>query len=202
MPHTPPDYAPAPRAAPGSSSLHAARERAIALLTDRYADDSLSEVEFEARLSWLSAADSAARIDELVADLAAPRSIVPAHDTSPYGLLALPEQRISAVMSSTSRTGQWTLPTRLVVRAVMSELRVDLRHASLPPAAEIDLSAVMANVRFIVPPELGVESDVSAFMATVRNDASVAHWPGAPRLRITGSAVMAEVRVQVKSRLR
>jgi hypothetical protein len=201
MPYTPPDLANALRPAEPSSALQAARERAIALLTDRYADDSLSEAEFEARLSWLSAADSPARIEDLIADLAVPRSAQPlAEQRTGFGPPS--EQRIRAIMSSTERTGQWTLPHRLAVRAVMSELRLDLRYASLPPAGEIELNTVMANVRIIVPPELGVECDVSAFMATVRNEASASQWPGAPVLYVTGSAVMSEVRIQVKSRMR
>jgi hypothetical protein len=201
MPHTPPDLAAAPWPAEPPSALQAARERAIALLTDRYADDSLSEAEFEARLSWLSAADSAVRIQDLIADLAVPRSTQPVVDQR-FGFGPPSEQRIRAIMSSTERTGQWTLPQRLEIRAVMSELKLDLRYASLPPVAEVEVNAVMANVRIIVPPELGVECDVSAFMATVRNEASTSQWPGAPRIYLSGSAVMSEVRIQVKSRMR
>src|SRR4051794_29815319 len=101
MPHTPPDYAPAPRPAMDSQPLQAARERAIGLLTDRFADDSISEVEFEARLAWLGAADTPARVEELVADLTVPRLSVASMAAPGHAVLPAGEQRISAVMSST-----------------------------------------------------------------------------------------------------
>ncbi|MDB4885884.1 MAG: hypothetical protein JWN79_1322 [Gemmatimonadetes bacterium] len=195
MPYTPPDYsAPLPDA-----GLLRARERAIALLTDRYADESLGEAEFEARLKWLTSADDVTMIGHLMAELSAPRAVArPAAHA-----IAAREVRILAVMSSTSRTGGWTVPPLLAVRAVMSEVRLDLRFANLPPAGEIDLTAIMANVRIIVPPEVVVECGVSPFMGAVRNEAEASGWPdyGAPRLRVTGTCVMAEVRIDVLPRL-
>jgi hypothetical protein len=52
-----------------------ARERAIRLLTDRYADDTLSTGEFESRLDRLYGTRTAAAVEALVADLAAPRTV-------------------------------------------------------------------------------------------------------------------------------
>ena len=179
--------------------LLAARERATRLLTDRYADESIDEAEFEARLYWLGAAESAARVDELVADLAAPRPRV-AH----AGIQMVREERLLAFMSSTDRSGHWTMPSRLLARAVMSELTIDLCHASLPPVAEIDLLALMANVRIVVPPEIEVECTISPMMGTVRNESGRAGWPrqGVPsRLVVRGTCVMAEVRIEVAPRL-
>ncbi|MDB4880276.1 MAG: hypothetical protein JWL60_1722 [Gemmatimonadetes bacterium] len=184
-------------------ALQAARERATVLLTDRFADESLSEAEFEARLYWLSNAGTAARVDELVADLAVARH--PGAAMGPqHGFAAGPphEERLLALMSSTTRSGHWTLPPRLRARAVMSELLLDLRYASMPPAAEIDLVTIMANVRIIVPPEVEVECAVSPIMGTVRNGTGRIAWPGQtrPRLRVTGTCFMAELRIDVAPR--
>lgn len=190
---------PSPLGSASSQLLHAARERATVLLTDRFADDSISEAEFEARLYWLGAADSAARIDELVADLAVPRhpAVWGTHAEGPRS-----EERLLSLMSHTTRSGHWTLPPRLVARAMMSELLLDLRYAGVPPAAEIDLMMVMASVRIIVPPELEVECAVSPIMGTVRNETGEMPWMGRgrPRLRVTGTCFIAELRIDVAPR--
>ncbi|MEP6732207.1 MAG: hypothetical protein ABJE10_16295, partial [bacterium] len=49
-----------------------ARERAIRLLTDAYAYDVITDVEFERRLGQLTLTATPAMIDSLVADLAQP----------------------------------------------------------------------------------------------------------------------------------
>lgn len=200
MTYTSPQYPFTPSA---DRALHAARERATALLTDRFADESLSEAEFEARLYWLSNADTVSRIDELVADLAAPRHAggMQAHGY-PLASRSVHEERLLSLMSNTTRSGHWTVPPRLLARAVMSELLLDLRYASLPPVAEVDLMVVMANVKIIVPPELEVECSVSPIMATVKNETGRATWPGqaGPRLCVTGTCVMAELRIEIAPR--
>jgi hypothetical protein len=196
MPYTPPDYsAPLPDA-----GLLRARERAIALLTDRYADETLSEAEFESRLRWLTSAEDVTMIGNLMAELSAPRGApVSVAQHGPRR-----DERILALLSSTARTGRWTMPARLAIRAVMSEVKLDLRFATLPVHGTIDVSAVMANVRIIVPPEVSVECRISPFMGTVRNTAEGSEWPdlGAPRIEVVGSCVMAEVRIDVRPRMR
>jgi len=97
------------------------------------------------------------------------------------------------------RDGPWRLPQRLKVSAVMSHVRLDLRQAVIPPGCVIEVRAIMASVLVLVPPGLPVEFDVSPFMGTARNDSS--RMPaafGAPVVRVTGSAFMAEVRVRVR----
>lgn len=196
MPYVPPD----PSAPIGAATeLQASRDRAIALLTDRYGDGSLSEGGFESRLAWLSAAEHRGQIEELIAELRTagaspePVSFVP-------GLLPRGEERLLAIMSSTARQGIWTMPHRLATRVVMSELCIDLRDAILPPMSEIDLFALMANVQIIVPPELLVQCSLSPLMSTLRDDSTTPRWSalGAPRLLLSGSCIMSDVRIRVK----
>jgi hypothetical protein len=175
-----------------------ARERAIRLLTDGFAYDLITVEEFEWRLEQLSRADNPSAIDALVADLgAAGQGGMPVRTA---GLTPLAEGRILGIMSQTRREGPWRVPQRLRVKAVMSEVRVDLRYAVLPPACTIDVSAIMANVHFIVPPGMVVEFDVTPVMATARNDVRAQRLDGQlqPHVRIHGSAVMSEVRVRVR----
>jgi hypothetical protein len=193
--HTLPQYRPASAPLP-PVTLEESRERAVKLLSDGYAYDQLSESEFEWRLGRLGGMASPAAVDALVADLLAPaRSRTPASLGPPAS-----ERRILAVMSNSRQTGVWTVPEKLDVVAVMSDVRLDLRHAVLPPVCTIDVGAVMANVSIVVPPGLPVHFDVGALMASTRNDANPTSFstPGVPLITVKGFAFMAEVRVRVR----
>jgi hypothetical protein len=196
-PRTPLPAAPF-RDAVRAGPLDEARERAIRLLTDGFAYDVITVDEFEWRLGQLGQADTPRAIDALVADLGTPGQ-APA-DPRPAGGMAATEGRILGVMSAIRREGPWRVPQRLRVKAVMCEIRIDLRYAVLPPGCTIDVSALMANVQVIVPPGVVVDFDVGSFMATTRNDVRAQRLDGylQPHVRINGSAVMAEVRVRVK----
>jgi hypothetical protein len=193
--NTLPQYRPATAPLP-PLALAESRERAVKLLSDGYAYDRLSESEFEWRLGRLGSTESPAAVDALVADLLAPAPSYPPAPVSPGAL----HRRILAMMSNSRHTGVWTVPPNLDVAAVMSEVRLDLRHATLPPTCTIDVSAVMANVSIIVPPGLPVHFDVSALMGATRNDAIPTSFPtpGVPLITVKGFAFMSEVRVRVR----
>jgi hypothetical protein len=190
---------PAPHA-PLVLSLDAARERAIRLLTDGFAYDLISVDEFEWRLGQLGRCDSAAAMNALVADLTTPSRELAGQGTA--GSVPPSEGRIVGFMSETRRVGPWHVPQHLRVRAFMSEVKIDLRYALIPPACMIDLAAVMANVKIIVAPGTVVDFEVGAFMAKASNDERAVSTDvhALPHLRIRGSAVMAEVRVRVRDR--
>lgn len=185
-------------ALPAVGPLDEARERAIRLLTDGFAYDVITVDEFEWRLGQLGHADSPRAIEALVADLNTPGQAAATSRRSAG--LAPAEGRILGIMSAIRREGPWRAPQRLSVKAVMSEIRIDLRYAVLPPSCTIDISAIMANVQVIVPPSMVVDFDVGSFMAATRNDVRAQRLTGylEPDVRIRGSAVMAEVRVRVK----
>jgi hypothetical protein len=189
---------PAPLSPAGAGPLDEARERAIRLLTDGFAYDAISVEEFEWRLGQLSHADTPRAIDALVADLGTPGPGAVA--TRPTSLIAPAEGRVIGIMSETRREGPWRVPQRLRVKAVMSEVRIDLRYAVLPVPCTIDVSAIMANVHFIVPPGMVVDFDVTPIMASARNDVRAQRLDGhlQPHVHIRGSAIMAEVRVRVR----
>jgi hypothetical protein len=187
-----------PNGLPPLDSLDEARERAVRLLTDGFAYDVIGVDEFEWRLGQLSGAATARAIDALVADLAVPPAALAAPLRDAAGPI-LTEGRIVGIMSETRRRGPWRVPQLLRVKAVMSEVKIDLRYAVIPPACTIEVSAVMANVSFIVPPGFGVDFDVRAVMASIRNDTDGARdGYMLPNVRIRGTAVMAEVRVRVR----
>lgn len=183
-------------------AVEQAREHAIRVLSDGFAYDALTEDEFEWRLGQLSLANSPAEVQILIADLPGPGT-TPSSASYSSGALAgvsVPaEERIRGIMSEVRRDGAWRLPRRLEVRALMSNIRLDLRRALVPPGCLIEVRATMAAVHIIVPPGLPVEFDISPIMGSARNESTrYAAAPGAPVVRVTGSALMAEVRVRVR----
>jgi len=181
-----------------ASALEAARERTIRLLTDRFADDSLDLEQFEAHLDRMYKATTVAELDGLLHDVDA-RTARRAAAVPAYGELPAP-RRVLSIMSNTERTGRWALPRQLEVRALMSSIVLDLRETTIPAGVcEIDLLAVMANLEILVPPGVVVEDLALGVMANVENraiDEGIVPVD-APRIRITGTAVMSNVEVRM-----
>ena len=201
---------------PSSRALSAARESAIALLTDRFADDTLTVDEFEARLERLNAARTSEELDAVMRDLvdvrvAQPRPSAPAGMgayAAPTGYdpmaarapVAPRDGRVYAILSNAQRTGRWIVPGFLDVDVVMGDVMIDLREATLPMGdCEIAIFAFMGAAKVLVPPGVIVDEAVSSFMGTVRNDAAdeMQQAAVAARIRLTGTAVMAEIGVRV-----
>lgn len=202
-------------------ALDVARERVVRLLTDRYADDTLTVEQFEAELDRLHGLGEVAALERMAAELTTAARPAVARTAPPYtashaGLdaasSALPsalgwqrgalvparvagEGRVVAVMSSAKRAGAWPVPRTLRVLAVMSEAVVDLRDAVLPAeGCEVEVRALMANVKVLLPPAVEAYVDVTALMGAVHDYTHNTPNPGhAPRVRVTGACVMSEV---------
>lgn len=192
----------------GASPSRSPRDRAVQLLTDRYADETVGEAEFERRLALLSAASSPAEFEELVADLQAsapglfPDPFVGAGQSS--ALVAIPEEAGSmfAMMNESRRRGPWVVPRKFKLRAIMSDVKIDLREAVVGAGTTIDVTAVMAAVKIVVPPEMSVVFDATGFMgsAVSRATAGDPYAVDARTIRVTGFAMMAELKVVVRAR--
>lgn len=103
--------------------------------------------------------------------------------------------------SSTKREGRWTLPRALRVAAVMGSAELDLREAAFAEGvSEIEVMAVLGNVEIFVPVGVRVECSGEALAGNfeVRMSGAPDVAPGAPVLRIRGSAYFANVEVVVK----
>ena len=189
--------------------LAAARDRTIERLSEHFAHDRLTIDELDRRLERAYAASSVAELEALTTDLPDDSRAV-----TRFGAAALPAAydepreeygRIVSIMSETRRGGLWAVPQRLDLRATMSNLTLDLRSASLGPGVtDIKLNAVMASVQIIVPPGVRVLDRVRAFMASVTDDSygSLSDDPSVPTIRLSGRALMAEVKVKTRFRNR
>jgi hypothetical protein len=186
------------RPQPAPSTLDESRERAIRLLTDAYAYDLITDFEFERRLGQLTLNATPATIDSLVADLAPRSGLV--RDAVPGYLPAPTEGKIVGFMSETRRKGPWRVPQNLLVRAVVSDMKIDLRYAVIPPGCSIEVRAVMSSVSIIVPPGLVVAFNIDPFMGNAGSDAHDGSLStnGLAHVNVHGRAIMAEVRVRVR----
>ncbi|MDQ2668911.1 MAG: DUF1707 domain-containing protein [Gemmatimonadota bacterium] len=173
-----------------------ARERAIRVLTDAFAYDVISDSEFERRLKMLGKAIGTAGIDAVVADL--PREGSLAKRAPAYGSPVPSVGRISGLMSETRRTGPWRVPEHLTVRAIMCDMKLDLRYAALPAQCTIDVTAIMSAVVIIVSPGTLVDFNVDPIIGAAGSGADdFFRDPASAHLRVRGKAIIAEVRVKV-----
>lgn len=202
VPLRPESDAATPTAPSATQQFLAARERAIQLLSDRFADDTLSDVEFEARIDRLFAASDPMAVEAVIADLHAP-SPRPARPPSPRDLqpdAESDERRILVLMGETRRTGRWTVPRRLRIRAVMGNALFDLRDVIIPDGLTMDVGAYMGSITLIVPPGVSVTSDVSAIMGNAVNQTNEVDGAGMATVRayVHGTAFMGEVKILVR----
>ncbi len=183
--------------------VHEARERAIATLSEHFAQDALDVDEFERRVTLAHQAESLGEIAALVADLpvladapapAARAALVPAADVRPA-------QTVFGLMSSTERRGAWVVPRRMRVRGTMSSIVLDFRDARLPAGPfDVQIRAVMSSVEILVPPGLAVDASGVAIMGSFEHaDRAPAHPdPDAPLLRVNGLVFMGSVEIKMR----
>jgi hypothetical protein len=165
--------------------------------------------------------DSSRPRDDLAAPLGAPRShqataveaalphaphaTVPVPSYAPPQAPVLDERRVLAIVGETRRVGRWTVPRRLRVRAFLGEVTVDLRENAIPEGFVFDVRVYGGRVTLIVPPDTPVVFDVFAALGNAINQADepTASDGGSSRVvRVTGSAVLGEVRVLVRAPVR
>lgn len=147
----------------------------------------------------LGALDANLMIPELPRELAAP---------SPTRLPAA--QRITggtgptfslAVMGGSDRLGRWVVPASHTAFALMGGVTIDLREAIFAAAeTTIYAFAMMGGIEIIVPGDVDVEvNGVGVMGGFGREDDRVLTTnitPGAPRVTITGVALMGSVSVK------
>ena len=174
--------------------LEVQRERVTEILGDAFTHDLLGLEDYEKRLDLAGQAVGTRQLQELLADL--PESVTgPA--TYAQGLTQT-EQRVTAALSQRTLHGNWLRSRWVSARSVMAQTVLDFREVSMPrEPVQLELMAVMTEVVIRVPPGLAVEFDVNTIMAeaSVGRGVSGVATPGQPCLRISGTAIMSEVRV-------
>jgi hypothetical protein len=196
-------------------SLARARELKINELSTHFANDDLTLEELERRIEQVYKAASVAELETITADLrqaaVVPPDFVQAKVVRGKGntptTYELPRGRILSFMSSTRKVARGPLPRELDLTAIMSDTKIDLTQAVLSdPMVVVEVRAVMASLRIVVPPGMRVVVDTNAIMSNVHSRADdyapsdVPATTKAPVVRLTGFAFMSDVQVVVRRR--
>lgn len=186
-------------------SLELERERAVQALASHFAQDHLTTQELELRFEKVYRAASTAELQALLGGLpalvpspAAPEPL-PQYSVAPAATVPR-EKRYLALMGEVRRKGNWTVPSRLHLFAAMGAIRLDLREAQIPAeGVEIDATAMMGEVRIVLPPGLHAEVDGLAVLGEFSDrTAGAASTIDAPVIRVKGVAFMGAVRVETR----
>jgi len=196
------------------ASLARAREQKISELSQYFANDDLSLDDLERRIERVYRAANVLELDEITADLrsvAQPSSKELASTRGGGGssrsvapTSAPAYARMLAIMGETKRLGRWQVPRQLDVLSVMSDMKLDLTHAVIGPGVtDIHVRAVWTACKIVVPPNIRVINEMHAIMASVTSkahemDPPDSDRPSGPVIRLTGTALMAEVKVVVR----
>jgi hypothetical protein len=188
--------------------LELERERTVQALCTHFAQDHLTTKELEVRFEAVYRASSAQELQAITQGLPAlPAGASVSEPIPMFTVAPVPaatdvrqEKRYLAVMSDVRRQGQWTVPPRLRVSAWMGSVRLDLSEAQIPAGGvDIDATAVMGDIRILLPPGLHADADGFAIMGEFSDrSAGTAGSLDAPAIRLRGEAFMGAVRVETR----
>lgn len=186
-------------------SIELDRERVVQALASHFAQDHLTTQELELRFEKVYRAASTAELQALLSGLpalapapTAPESL-PGYSVAPAATVPR-EKRYLAFMGEVRRKGNWVVPSRMHLFSAMGAIRLDLRGAQIPAeGVEIDATALMGEVRIVLPPGLHAEVDGLAVMGEFSDrTAGAASTLDAPVVRVKGMAFMGAVRVETR----
>ncbi|MER7989532.1 DUF1707 domain-containing protein [Streptomyces noursei] len=192
------------------------RERVAEILRDALAEGRLDMAEFDERFDATYRARTYGELELITADLPAsapapaPAPLSLRKEPATGGAVAAWSERITegakgstsgiAVMGGFERKGRWTIGRRFTAVCLMGGGELDLREANFA-AGEVEISvwALMGGVNVIVPPGVEVETRGLGIMGGFdsRED-GVPGDPGAPRVIVSGLALMGGVGVERK----
>ncbi|MEV0746700.1 DUF1707 domain-containing protein [Streptomyces sp. NPDC050273] len=192
----------------------AERERVAEVLREAVAEGRLQMEEFEQRLDATYKARTHVELEPLVRDLPAPGggAVAPvvAGQRPRTGSLARWSDRVGrpatsgggfALYGGFRRQGNWTIGRVFTAFAMWGGGHIDLREANFE-AREVVIRCftIMGGIHVTVPPDLNVDVRgiglMGAFRERTRDEAIPA--PDAPRVRVTGLALMGGVGVERK----
>jgi DUF1707 SHOCT-like domain/Cell wall-active antibiotics response LiaF, C-terminal len=184
------------------------RQQIVEQLSNHYANGILEVEEFERRVEQAQQADTEKELVMLLQDLD-PRYQEPVqvvHQQAPTTNLpiraadATPGRSLVSIFSKVRRGQGWRVPSKLKVYSVMGGTELDLREAVFGPGVtEVKVSALLGNVRIIVPVGMPIEIAGAGIMGRFHDyrDPDQRAEGCAPVLRISGVALMSGVKIQV-----
>lgn len=107
---------------------------------------------------------------------------------------------VTAFLSAQVRAGDWILPRLFRAVSVWGDVQIDLTSARFGAGtSRIELMVIMGSVTILVPPDVRVDCDGDAIIASfeMQGHKWSAPAPGAPLIQIAGTAFMGSVEVKV-----
>ncbi|MFF0343611.1 DUF1707 domain-containing protein [Kribbella sp. NPDC004875] len=189
------------------------REGVADVLREAAGEGRLSYAELEERLETLYASKTYGELVELTADL--PNGLQapgtqPAASPQHGGALLESGPVINVFLSDTKRMGNWLVPQRQEVNAVLGDVTLDYTEAQIPyDEIQVDVKSILADVKIRVPqnaivlldsnPILGSVSEQEAGLKAVPDPNA---QPAAPlRIHIRGTAILGEIKIKRGPRL-
>lgn len=199
---------------PDMRASDAERERVAETLREAVAEGRLEMEEFEHRLEAAYKARTHGELEPLVRDLPAPGTAVaplgPAPAAAATGSAVPWADRIGkpatsggafAFWGGFGRRGNWTVGRKFTAFAMWGGGEIDLREANFEDReVVIRCITIMGGMQVTVPPELNVEVRGVGIMGGFgeRSKDEGVPSPDAPRVRVTGFALMGGVGVERK----
>jgi hypothetical protein len=174
---------------PAIRASDAERDATVVRLREAMTEGRLTLDDFSQRTDTALTAVTRDQLAEVVADLPG-RPAYPATD--------LPTPWLVGVMGSAKRSGRWRVGHELHAVSIMGDCKIDLREAIIDaPVITIDALAIMGSVEVIVPEGVEVVLEGIAIMGSkVLRMSDAAIGLGAPLVRVTGMALMGEIKVR------
>lgn len=187
----------------------AERERVAQVLHNAVGEGRITMVELEERLTSVYGAKTVAELEPVLADLPGASVAAALTPTAPSPITGV-DPRIGgvpgsatsvAIMSGTTRKGNWVVPPQHNSVAFWGGVEIDLRQARFAQQyTTITAVAIMGGIDVIVPDDVAVEVTgvgvMGAFESKDKKGASGAPPPGAPVVKVNGLAFWGGVEVK------
>ena len=172
------------------------RDRAAEVLREAHAEGRISIDELDERLTSVYNAKTFADLVPVTRDLPATQDAATAPARGRIGGTARFKLSL-AILGGASREGQWVVPPEYTAVATLGGIKLDMRDATFAEAeTTIKAVAVMGGMEITVPEDAEVEVGAFGVMGGVDHGGEGPGAPGAPRIRITGVAVMGGIEVK------
>lgn len=172
--------------APTARASDGDRDQTLELLSKAASDGRLTLEEYSARADRVLDARTVSELGELTADL----------EQGSQPPVELP-RKLSAVLSSESRKGRWTVPARLTARSLLGDCHIELQHAVLTShVTAIEARALLGSVTIFVPDGVEVRLSGRSLLGSRSSNVRSAAPRGAPVIDVKATAVLGSVTVR------
>ena len=174
------------------------RDRAAEVLREAHAQGRITVDELDERLTSVYSAKTFADLVPVTRDLPATRDEAAAAAPARARIGGTPRFKLSlAILGGASRDGRWVVPPEYTAVATLGGIKLDMRDAAFAEAeTTIKAFAVLGGMEITVPEDAEVEVGAFGLMGGVDHGGEGPGAPGAPRIRITGIAVMGGIEVK------